>query len=113
MAESLDKREDVAAISSQINALSIYEKHLMEARTWPYNFSMLRTLFFSVLIPVFTMLATRDCRSIEGLSRTNRVAANVAFAQPQRNRNKERLIISSIGSERLCAEFGNIGKVNE
>lgn len=57
MAEGLQKQADVAAISVQINALSIYEKHLMEVRTWPYNFSMLRTLFFSVLIPGFTMLA--------------------------------------------------------
>lgn len=57
MAEGFDREEDISAISSQINALAIYEKHLQEVRTWPYNFSMLRTLFFSVLIPGFTMLA--------------------------------------------------------
>ncbi len=55
--EGLDKQEDVTALSSQVNALAFYEQRLLEVRTWPYNFSMLRTLFVSVLIPGFTMLA--------------------------------------------------------
>jgi hypothetical protein len=47
-------REDTLAISQQILALSTYEKRLGQARTWPYNTSMLRTLFFSVLVPAGT-----------------------------------------------------------
>ena len=41
---------------NEIYALSVYEKQLKESRTWPYNTSMLRTLFFSVLIPVGTLI---------------------------------------------------------
>jgi hypothetical protein len=43
-------QEDTLALSQQILALSTYEKRLAQARTWPYNTSMLRTLFFSVLV---------------------------------------------------------------
>lgn len=43
-------------LPNEINALAIYEKQLKEARTWPYNTAMLRTLFFSVLIPVGTLV---------------------------------------------------------
>jgi hypothetical protein len=47
-------QEDTLALSQQILALSTYEKRLAQARTWPYNTSMLRTLFFSVLVPAGT-----------------------------------------------------------
>jgi len=43
-------------LADNICALSIYEKQLNETPTWPYNTGMLRTLFFSVLIPVGTLL---------------------------------------------------------
>ncbi len=43
-------------LPGEISALAIYEKHLKETRTWPYNTAMLRTLFFSVLIPVGTLI---------------------------------------------------------
>jgi hypothetical protein len=33
-----------------------YEKRLTEARTWPYNTAMIRTLFLSVLVPIATIL---------------------------------------------------------
>lgn len=40
----------------EINALTAYQNQLQSARTWPYNTGMLRTLFFSVLIPVGTLI---------------------------------------------------------
>jgi len=43
-------------LALQIQALSIYEQRLQSARTWPYNTGMLRTLFFSVFIPLATIL---------------------------------------------------------
>lgn len=46
----------VSGLASEINALAIYEQRLLQARTWPYNTTMLRTLFFSVLIPLGTVL---------------------------------------------------------
>lgn len=38
------------------NALALFtcEKRLEQTPTWPYNTSMLRTLFFSVLVPAGT-----------------------------------------------------------
>jgi hypothetical protein len=52
----LDKREETSTIASEINALAIYEHRLQGARTWPYNTGMLRTLFFSVLMPLGPVL---------------------------------------------------------
>ena len=52
----LDKNTDTGNIPAEINALAEYEKHLQETRTWPYNTAMLRTLFFSILIPVGTLV---------------------------------------------------------
>lgn len=48
----LDTKQDAGSIPEEINALVAYESRLLSARTWPYNTSMLRTLFFSVLIPI-------------------------------------------------------------
>jgi hypothetical protein len=42
-------------LARQIQALALYEQRLQGARTWPYNTGMLRTLFFSVLIPLGTV----------------------------------------------------------
>ncbi len=53
----LDQDRDPGGLSSEINALEIYEKRLHAARTWPYNTTMLRTLFFSILIPLGSILA--------------------------------------------------------
>jgi len=44
-------------LPSQISALVAYEQRLSAARTWPYNVTTLRTLFFSVLIPLLSVLA--------------------------------------------------------
>jgi hypothetical protein len=54
--QRLEREQDAASLSSEINALSVYEQHLLAARTWPYNTAMLRTLFFSVFIPLVTVL---------------------------------------------------------
>jgi hypothetical protein len=52
----LNNNIDTEIIPAEINALAEYEKHLQETRTWPYNTAMLRTLFFSILIPVGTLI---------------------------------------------------------
>jgi hypothetical protein len=46
-------------LSQDVNALVAYEQHLSEARSWPYNPAILRTLIFGVLVPITTMLARR------------------------------------------------------
>jgi hypothetical protein len=53
----LDQDQDAGALSGEINALVAYEDRLGKARTWPYNTTMLRTLFFSVFIPFGSVLA--------------------------------------------------------
>lgn len=53
----LDHDLDSRTLSSEISALIAYEDRLIAARTWPYNVSMLRTLFFSVFIPLGSILA--------------------------------------------------------
>jgi peptidoglycan/LPS O-acetylase OafA/YrhL len=52
----LNNNINTEIIPAEINALAEYEKHLQETRTWPYNTAMLRTLFFSILIPVGTLI---------------------------------------------------------
>jgi hypothetical protein len=44
------------SLPAEINALVAYDQLLQKARTWPYNTAMLRTLGFSILIPVGTTL---------------------------------------------------------
>jgi hypothetical protein len=44
-------------LADEIQVLSIYEQHLIAARTWPYNTTQLRTLAITVLIPLATLLA--------------------------------------------------------
>lgn len=58
LTERIEGGEDTLVLSQQILALATYEKRLAQARTWPYNTSMLRTLFFSVLIPAATFAAS-------------------------------------------------------
>lgn len=43
-------------LAAQFNALVAYEQRLQNTRTWPYNTSQLRTVFFSILLPLTTML---------------------------------------------------------
>ncbi len=44
-------------LAQQVLALAAYEQELERTRTWPYNTGMLRTLFFSVLVPAATFIA--------------------------------------------------------
>ena len=53
---NMEQNDGSTNLPGKISALSIYEKQLQETPTWPYNTSMLRTLFFSVLIPVGTLI---------------------------------------------------------
>ena len=50
--EQLDQGQHSDSLSGEINALVVYEGRLVKARTWPYNTATLRTLFFSVFIPL-------------------------------------------------------------
>jgi hypothetical protein len=43
--------ESSGTLAAEINALVAYEERIQAARTWPYNTGMLRTLFFSFVIP--------------------------------------------------------------
>jgi MFS family permease len=53
----LNQNQDSGDLPAEINALIAYEQRLLVARTWPYNVAMLRTLFFSVFIPLGSILA--------------------------------------------------------
>ncbi|MGD2157818.1 MAG: hypothetical protein PVG32_13170 [Anaerolineales bacterium] len=54
--ERLERNQDSGKLPAEINALGVYERRLKSTRTWPYNTAMLRTLFFSVLFPIGTVL---------------------------------------------------------
>jgi hypothetical protein len=54
--QRIDGQGDTSALASQINALTAYEKRLKDTPTWPYNTGMLRTLFFSTLMPLLSVL---------------------------------------------------------
>ncbi len=56
MESGLEMGEIPPELASDLSALSSYEKILQNTRTWPYNTTQLRTLFFSVLLPAITML---------------------------------------------------------
>lgn len=51
--------DDLIAASTELTLWSKYEERLKDARTWPYNTAMLRTLFLSVLLPVAASIAQR------------------------------------------------------
>lgn len=57
LVKKLDNRSDPDGLPAEITALVLYEKRLQAARTWPYNVIILRTLFFSVFIPLLSILA--------------------------------------------------------
>lgn len=57
--ELLHREQDgrsVGDLPAVIAALGTFEKTLIDARTWPYNTATLRTLTFSVFIPLGTVL---------------------------------------------------------
>jgi hypothetical protein len=53
----MEENRDTGGLAAEISALAAYQQRLDTARTWPYNTAMLRSLFFSVLAPIITMLA--------------------------------------------------------
>jgi hypothetical protein len=57
LALHLDQNKATGELPAEIIALVAYEERLKAARTWPYNVSMLRTLFLSVFIPLGSILA--------------------------------------------------------
>jgi hypothetical protein len=56
MVQRMEQGDEPAASAQRVSALAAYESRLLQARTWPYNTTMLRTVFVSVLIPGGTMI---------------------------------------------------------
>jgi hypothetical protein len=56
LVRTMEAGEEPTATAQRVTALAAYESRLLEARTWPYNTTMLRTVFVSVLIPGATMV---------------------------------------------------------
>jgi len=52
----MEADRETGSLAAEISALAAYQQRLETARTWPYNTAMLRSLFFSVLVPIITML---------------------------------------------------------
>jgi hypothetical protein len=53
----IEEAENTGTLGTEINALVAYEERLLATSTWPYDTAMLRTLFFSVIIPGGAALA--------------------------------------------------------
>jgi hypothetical protein len=49
--KSIAANERTGTLAAEINALVVYEERIQATRTWPYDTAMLRTLFFSFVIP--------------------------------------------------------------
>jgi hypothetical protein len=47
---------EVSELSQRLLALTAYESRLLQARTWPYDTAMLRTVFVSILVPGGTVV---------------------------------------------------------
>jgi len=56
LVECLEQENDPGDFPARINALETYERRLQAARTWPYDTATLRTLFFSIFIPLISVL---------------------------------------------------------
>jgi hypothetical protein len=56
LVQRLDEGQETDNLPAEINGLTTYEQRLQAARTWPYDTAMLRTLFFSVLVPAGSVL---------------------------------------------------------
>jgi hypothetical protein len=55
--ERIGSGEPTGSLGAEINALVVYEQRIRGTRTWPYDTAMLRTLFFSLVIPAALELA--------------------------------------------------------
>jgi hypothetical protein len=53
----MDAEESTGTLGAEISALVAFEERLLATSTWPYDTAMLRTLFFSVIIPGAAALA--------------------------------------------------------
>jgi hypothetical protein len=49
--------ENTGTLAAELNGLVAYEARLRTARTWPYDTAMLRTLFFSMILPAAMAVA--------------------------------------------------------
>ena len=56
MLQRLEEGQGTGDLAHEISALVAYERRLHEAKTWPYDTAMLRTLFISVLAPIVATL---------------------------------------------------------
>jgi hypothetical protein len=56
MVREVERGEAAAESAPRVSALTAYEERLRQARTWPYNTAMLRTVFFSILVPGGTVI---------------------------------------------------------
>jgi hypothetical protein len=56
LVQRLNKKQTAENLPAEVWALAAYLDELQKTRTWPYNTAMMRTLFFSVLIPLATVL---------------------------------------------------------
>jgi len=59
MQDRLTGGQSDAARVAEATLLLAYEQRLRDARTWPYNTTMLRTIFFSALVPIATTIIQR------------------------------------------------------
>jgi hypothetical protein len=56
--QSVVSNQPLPEQAAEFSTLSAYEARLNSARTWPYNTSMLRTLAFTILLPLVIRLIT-------------------------------------------------------
>jgi hypothetical protein len=56
LVQGLDEKREAGALAAVVATLVAYEHRLTDARTWPYNTATMRTLFFSLLLPIGTTL---------------------------------------------------------
>lgn len=54
--ERIAAGESTGSQGIEINALVAYEERVLRTRTWPYDTTMLRALFFSLIIPAIVEL---------------------------------------------------------
>jgi hypothetical protein len=59
MQDRLAAGQSDAGRVAEATLLLAYEQRLRDARTWPYNTTMLRTIFFSALVPIITTVIQR------------------------------------------------------
>jgi hypothetical protein len=55
--DHMERKLDTGDLAASIQGLAAFEGQLRQARTWPYDTGMLRTLFFSILVPGATIVA--------------------------------------------------------